>query len=104
MRWSLARRFVLDPPEHPCGRPGGDREGRDVLGHHGVCSDHAPLADRHAARHDHVRAAPHVVTDARWSLAAEALPRHRRTRLVETVAGIADEATISKHAVLPDLD
>src|SRR3954453_21539492 len=94
----------LDRPQHPRGRPGGDRAGRDVGRHDAVGADHAAVADRHAARDDDVRAAPHVVADPRRPLRREPLPRDRPARVVEAVVAVGDEAAVGEHAVAADLD
>ena len=77
------RAVVRDGAQHPGGRPGGDRERWDVVGDDAVGPDHAALADRHAARHDDVRAEPDVVADPRRPLRREALERHRPVAIVE---------------------
>src|SRR3954452_22767018 len=83
---------------------GGDRERRQVGGHHAVGADHAALADRHAAGDHDVRAAPDVVADARRALGGEALPGHRLGQVVEAMVGVGDEAAVCEHAVVADLD
>ena len=84
--------------------PGGDREGRQVVGDDAVGADDAALADRHAAGDDDVGAAPDVVADPGRALGGEALPGDRLVGVVEAVVAVGDEAAVGEHAVAADLD